>query len=135
MLWVVLMLTWDLLMVGMLLLLLPPTKLVKWADILRAIVLRVLDMRSVDAFLRMALGLRSVVDIRIVPFVAGLIARHAWIPPQRAALAGRRGQSYYVLDHCWVALCFQKARGFCVAWLFLAMRLCAFRNLGIYAPI
>ena len=87
-------------MVGMLLLLLPPTKLVKWADVLRAIVLRVLDMRSVDAFFRMAFGLRSVVDIRIVPFVAGLIARHAWIPPQRAALADRRGQRDYLLKHC-----------------------------------
>jgi hypothetical protein len=34
--------------------------------------------------------------------VALSIARHAWIPPQRAALAVRRGQIYYVLDHCWV---------------------------------
>jgi hypothetical protein len=73
---------------------------VKRADVLRAIVLRILDMRPVDAFLGMALGLRSVVDIRIVPFVAGLIARHAWIPPQRAALADRRGHKNYWLKHC-----------------------------------
>jgi hypothetical protein len=54
------MLTWDLLMVGMLLLLLlllAAPKLVKRADILRAIVLRILDMRPVDAFFGVALGL------------------------------------------------------------------------------
>jgi hypothetical protein len=100
---------------------------------LRAGVLNILDMRPVHALFGMTFGV-GIVDIRLVAlllFVALLKARHAWIPPQRAALAGRRGQSYYVLDHCWVALCFQKARGVCVAWLFLAMRLCAFRNLGI----
>jgi hypothetical protein len=102
-------------------------------EALRAGVLNILDMRPVHALFGMTFGV-GIVDIRIVAlllFVALLKARHAWIPPQRAALAGRRGQSYYVLDHCWVALCFQKARGVCVAWLFLAMRLCAFRNLGI----
>jgi hypothetical protein len=92
-------LAWDLLMESMLLLLLP-AKLVKRTDILRATVLSILDMRPVNAFFRMALGLWGVVDIRIVPFVAGLIARHAWIPPQRAALADRRGQKNYVLKHC-----------------------------------
>jgi hypothetical protein len=49
-------LAWDLLMESMLLLLLP-AKLVKRTDILRATVLSILDMRPVDAFFRMALGL------------------------------------------------------------------------------
>ena len=47
----------------------------------------------------------GIVDIRIVAlFVALSIARHAWIPPQRPALAVRWGQVYYVQDHCWAEL-------------------------------
>jgi len=46
----------DLLMVSMLLLL-RPTKLVKRTEVLGAIVLRILDVGSVSAFFRMALGL------------------------------------------------------------------------------
>jgi hypothetical protein len=115
-------------------------ELVKRIEALSAAVLNILNMGPEDALfgmaLGMALGMLSIVDIRIVAFVAGRIARHAWIPPQRTALAGRRGKRYYVLDHCWVALCFQKARGCCVACSFLgAVRLCAFQKLGIYAPI
>ena len=56
MLWVVWVLARDLLMVSMLLLLLP-TKLVKRTEVLGAIVLRILDVRPVNAFFRMALGL------------------------------------------------------------------------------
>jgi hypothetical protein len=52
----------------------------------------ILYMGSKDALFGVSLGMRSIVDIRIVAFVACGIARHAWIPPQRAALAGRRGQ-------------------------------------------
>lgn len=83
-------------------------------EALRAGVLNVLHMRPVRSLFGMTLGV-GIVDIRIVGlllFVALLKARHAWIPPQRTALAGRRGQSYYVPDHCWVALSFQKVREF-----------------------
>jgi hypothetical protein len=51
-----------------------------------------------------------VVDIRIWPLVAGSISRHAWILPNRAALASP-GQSNDVLDHCCSVHCFQKACG------------------------
>lgn len=51
------------------------------------------DMRNINALFGMRFGMGSIVDIRIVAlFVAWSIARHAWIPPQRAALAGRWGQ-------------------------------------------
>jgi hypothetical protein len=93
------MLLWDLLVERKLLLLLP-TEFVKLIEGLRAIVLNILYMRPVDTPFGVVLGLWSIVDIRIVPFVAGFIARHSWILPQRAALAGRRGQRYYVLNHC-----------------------------------
>ena len=76
-----------------------------------ATVLYILDMRSENALLRMRFGLSSIVDIWIC--IVARSIRHAGIglPPQLTALAGRRGQDYYVLDHCWVALCFQEARG------------------------
>lgn len=64
-------------------------------------------MRPKDAFLGLMLGLRGILDIWI-RIVAWPIPRHAWIPPQRTALAGRRGQTDYVLDHCQVVLCFQE---------------------------
>lgn len=63
-------------------------------EALRAGVLNILDMRPVHALFGMTFGV-GIVDIRIVGlllFVALLKARHAWIPPQRTALAGRRGQ-------------------------------------------
>jgi hypothetical protein len=111
----------------------PDMMLVKGSEALSGTVLDILYMGNENALFGMAFWMCSIVDIRIVAlFVAWSIARHAWIPPQRTALAGRRGQSNYVLDHCWVVLCFQKARGCCVACLFLgAMRLCAFRKLSI----
>lgn len=88
------------LVMGMLLLLLLlSSEFVEWTEVLGAIVLRILDVRPVNASLCMALGLWSIIDIRIVPIVAGLIARHAWILPQRAALADRREQENYVLKH------------------------------------
>jgi hypothetical protein len=107
--------------------------LVEGSEALSGTVLDILYMGNENALFGMAFWMCSIVDIRIVAlFVAWSIARHAWIPPQRTALAGRRGQSNYVLDHCWVVLCFQKACGCCVACLFLGvMRLCAFRKLSI----
>jgi hypothetical protein len=95
-------------------LLLVPAELVKRIETLRAAVLNILYMRPVHTLFGLPLGMWSIVDIRILAFVAGLIARHAWIPPQRTALAGRRGQRYYVVDHCWAVLCFQKTRGCCI---------------------
>jgi hypothetical protein len=111
----------------------PDMMLVKRSEALSGTVLDILYMGNEDALFGMAFWMCSIVDIRIVALiVAWSIARHAWIPPQRTALAGRRGQSNYVLDHCWVVLCFQKTGGCCVACLFLGvMRLCAFRKLSI----
>jgi hypothetical protein len=93
-----------LLLVQVMLLMRP--KLVKRVETLSTAVLNILYMRPEDALFGVALGVWSIVDIRIVAFVAWRIARHAWIPPQRTALAGRRGQRNYLLDHCWVVLCF-----------------------------
>ena len=107
--------------------------LVEGSEALSGTVLDILYMGNENALFGMAFWMCSIVDIRIVALiVAWSIARHAWIPPQRTALAGRRGQCNYVLDHCWVVFCFQKAGGRCVACLFLGvMRLCAFRKLSI----
>jgi hypothetical protein len=111
----------------------PDMMLVEGSEALSGTVLDVLYMGNENALFGMAFWMCSIVDIRIVALiVAWSIARHAWIPPQRTALAGRRGQRSYVLDHCWVVLCHQKAGGRCVACLFLgAMRLCAFRKPSI----
>ncbi len=73
---------------------------VKGIEAWGAAVGKFLVMRSIDTLLWMALRLCGIVDIRIVALVvAWSVARHAWIPPQRTALAGRRGQQYKMLDH------------------------------------
>jgi hypothetical protein len=97
----------------------PNMVLVEGSKALSRTVLDVLYMGNKNALFGMAFWMCSIVDIRIVALiVAWSIARHAWIPPQRTALAGRRGQCSYVLDHCWVVLCFQKNGGRCVACSF-----------------
>jgi hypothetical protein len=80
--------------------------LVKGSKTLSGAVLDILDIGNEMPFLGMGVWM-SIVDIRIVALLlARSKSRHAWIPPQRAAFAERRGQSNYVLDHCWVVLCF-----------------------------
>ena len=80
--------------------------LVKGSKTLSGAVLDILDIGNEMPFLGMGVWM-SIVDIRIVALLlARSKSRHAWIPPQRAAFAERRGQSNYVLDHCWVGVCF-----------------------------
>jgi uncharacterized membrane protein YhfC len=97
-----------LLLVMMLLRLLmgPDVMLVEGSEALSGTVLDILYMGNENALFGMGFWMCSIVDIRIV--LAWSIARHAWIPPQRrAACAGRQGQrKNYLLDHCWVVLCF-----------------------------
>jgi hypothetical protein len=107
----------------------PDMMLVEGSKALSGTVLDILYMGNENALFGMGFWMCSIVDIRIVALLVAW-SIHAWIPPpQRTArLAGRRGQSNYVLDHC--VLCFQKARGCCVACLFLGpLRLSVFRKL------
>ena len=81
-----------------------------------AVLLYILYMGNIYIALFPRMGV--VVDIRIWPLVAGSISRHAWILPNRAALASP-GQSNDVLDHCCSVLGFQKA---CGCWRLFVFR-------------
>jgi len=64
--------------------------LVEGSEALSATLMDILYMGNENGLFGMAFWMCSIVDIRIVAlFVAWSIARHAWIPPQRAALADR----------------------------------------------
>jgi hypothetical protein len=106
--------------------------LVEGSKALSGTVLDILYMRNENALFGVGFWMCSIVDIRIVTLLlAWSIARHAWIPPQRAARAAPWGQSNYVLDHCWVVECFWEARGCCSLSLFFGVVRLAFRKLSI----
>jgi hypothetical protein len=93
--------------------------LVEGSEAVSGTVLDVLYMGNKNALFRVRFWMCSIVDIRILPLlVAGTKARHAWVFPQRPALADRWVN--YVLDHCWCRRVFLEA-------LWLLRRLFVFR--------
>jgi hypothetical protein len=100
--------------------------LVEGSEALSGTVLDILYMGNENALFWMRLWVWSIVDIRIVTLLVSWSIRHAWSLPRRTS--SPPGQSKYVLDHSWVVVCFQKARGCRRACLFLgAVRLFPFR--------